>query len=190
MKVPGDHNILNALAAAACASRNGVPAAAIETVLSHYHGAEGRFSIKGTYRGATVVGDYAHHPAAARATLRAAARMPHGRTWVVFQPLTYSRTRVLFDDFVSALAPCADVIFAEIFSDREVNRHDISSRQLADAVNAAGGHAEFGEDFDDIQRRLDERVQSGDLILVLGPEDIRTLADRLVHSPEGVPAAG
>ncbi len=190
MKVPGDHNILNALAAAACAERNGASAAAIEAVLSRYTGAEGRFSVKGTYRGATVVADYAHHPAAARATLRAAARIPHGRTWVVFQPLTYSRTRVLFDDFVQALLPCEWVVFAEIFSDREVNKHDISSRQLAEAVNHAGGAAEFGEDFDDIVRRLDARVKAGDLVLVLGPEDIRSLADRLVHSPEGVPAAG
>lgn len=190
LKVPGDHNILNALAATACAERNGASAEAIAAVLSRYTGAEGRFSVKGTYRGATVVGDYAHHPTAARATLRAASRIPHGRTWVVFQPLTYSRTRVLFDDFVQALLPCESVIFAEIFSDRETNRHDVSSRQLAEAVNHAGGNAEFGEDFDDIQRRLDERVHPGDLILVLGPEDIRSLADRLVHSPDGVPAAG
>jgi UDP-N-acetylmuramate--alanine ligase len=185
LRVPGDHNILNALAAAACAERNGCPGPVVASVLAQYRGAEGRFTIKGTYRGATVVADYAHHPAAARATLRAAARIPHGRTWVVFQPLTYSRTRVLFDDFVSALTPCADVIFAEIFSDREVNRHDISSRDLMVAVNAAGGHAEFGEDFFDITRRLDERVHAGDLILVLGPEDIRSLADRLVRSESG-----
>ncbi len=188
LRIPGDHNILNVLAAVACAERNGASAAAIERVLACYHGAEGRFSVKGTYRGATVVADYAHHPAAARATLRAAARIPHGRTWVVFQPLTYSRTRVLFDYFVAALAPCESVIFAEIFSDREVNRGDISSRHLTESVNRAGGHAEFGEDFDDIQRRLDARVSPGDLVLVLGPEDIRGLADRLVHSADGVPA--
>ena len=181
MLVPGDHNILNALAAAACAERNGVPGPIVGSVLSTYRGAEGRFSIKGTYRGATVVADYAHHPAAARATLRAAARIPHGHTWVVFQPLTYSRTRVLFQDFVDALAPCESVIFAEIFSDRETDPGDISSRMLAEAVNRAGGHAEFGEDFDDIQRRLDVVVRPGDMILILGPEDIRSLADRLVR---------
>lgn len=181
LHVPGDHNIYNALTAIACAHVNGGTKEAAIQVLSSFCGAEGRYSIKGKYHGATVVADYAHHPAAARATLAAASRIPHQKTWVVFQPLTFNRTEILFDDFVSSLLPCDHVLFAEIFSDREVNPGTISSSMLADQINREGGHAEFFPDKKDIIRRLNELVSENDLILVLGPEDIRELANELVR---------
>lgn len=178
LMIPGRHNVDNALAAIACAACcGGTPAAA--GALNNFQGAEGRFTYTGDYLGAQVIADYAHHPSAARATLAAAGNMPHPHTWVVFQPLTYSRTKVLLEDFAQALRGCELVILAEIFSDRETNPGDISSSMLAARINELGGHAEFRPDFDDIQRRLDQLVSPGDLILVLGPEDIRSLADRL-----------
>ena len=182
LQVPGLHNVKNALTAIACAHLNGAGPDAAAKVLAAFHGAEGRYSVKGTYKGATVVADYAHHPAAARATLAAAAAMPHHKTWVVFQPLTFNRTEILFDEFVSSLLPCEHVLFAEIFSDREVNPGTISSSMLAEAINAKGGHAEFYADKNDIKARLADLVHENDLILVLGPEDIREMADELVKS--------
>lgn len=180
LRIPGEHNICNALTAIACAHLNGGTPEAAANVLSSFTGAEGRYSIKGKYRGATVVADYAHHPSAARATLAAASHIPHKKTWVVFQPLTFNRTEILFDDFVQSLLPCEHVIFAEIFSDREINPGTVSSSMLADKVNELGGHAEFFADKKAIIPRLDELVSEGDLILVLGPEDIRELADEMV----------
>ena len=177
--IPGRHNVANALAAIACAHLNGGTPESAVRVLNQYEGAEGRFTHTGTYRGALVIADYAHHPAAARATLEAAANIPHKHLWVVFQPLTYSRTKVLFNDYVDALKDCELVIFSEIFSDREVNPGDISSRMISDRINALGGHAVFAEDFGCIRSQLDEIVEPGDLILVLGPEDIRAFADQL-----------
>ncbi len=181
LQVPGDHNVYNALTAIACAHINGGTPEAAAHVLASFTGAEGRYSIKGKYRGATVVADYAHHPAAARATLAAASHIPHNKTWVVFQPLTFNRTEVLFDDFVQSLLPCEHVLFGEIFSDREINPGTISSSMLADKINALGGNAEFFKDKHDIIPRLNELVHEGDLILVLGPEDIRELADDMVR---------
>ena len=181
LHVPGDHNMYNALTAIACSHLNGGTAQAASRVLATFTGAEGRYSIKGTYKGATVVTDYAHHPAAARATLAAAAHIPHNKTWVVFQPLTFNRTEILFDDFVQSLLPCEHVLFAEIFSDREVNPGTVSSSMLADAINAQGGKAEFFADKYDIIPRLDELVHEGDLILILGPEDIRALSDDMMR---------
>ena len=99
---------------------------------------------------------------------------------MVFQPLTYSRTRVLFDDFVQALLPCAYTVFAEIFSDRETDPGDMSSRMLADRINQLGGRADFARDFDEIKSLLDSVVEADDLILVLGPEEIRGFADWLI----------
>lgn len=177
--IPGQHNVVNALAAIACAHLCGGTPAAAEQALNNFRGAEGRFTRTGIYRGAQVVADYAHHPAAARATLAAAATIPHNHTWVVFQPLTFSRTQILFDEFVDALKDCEFVLFAEIFSDRETRRDYVSSRQLAARINELGGHAQFCNDFTEIRTELDKRVSPGDLILVLGPENIRSLADQL-----------
>ena len=169
----------NTLTAIACASLVGGTAEAAAKALSDFTGAEGRFTIKGTFKGASIVTDYAHHPSAARATLDAASHVPHGKTWVVFQPLTYSRTKVLFEDYVTSLLPCENVFFDEIFSDREINPGDISSKDIADEINRRGGHAEFFESKDAIVERLSSCVKEGDMILILGPEDIRSLGDRL-----------
>lgn len=177
--IPGKHNVYNALTAIACASLAGGTKEAAAKALSQFCGAEGRFTIKGTYKGAMVVTDYAHHPSAARATLEAASNVPHKKTWVVFQPLTFSRTKVLFEDYVTSLLPCENVFFDEIFSDREPTHDPISSKDVADEINRRGGHAIFFNSKDEIVAKLDECVQEGDMILILGPEDIRALGDRL-----------
>lgn len=181
LKIPGEHNIYNALTAIACAYVHGVSAKACQTALDSFSGAEGRFTIKGKYKGATVITDYAHHPAAARATLHAASKLKYNNIWVVFQPLTFNRTKILFDDYVTTLLSCPHIIFAEIFSDREVNPGDISSSLLADKINELGGEAEFFTDKKDIAQRLSTLVSTDDIILFLGPEDIRDMADLLIE---------
>ncbi|NLT12354.1 MAG: UDP-N-acetylmuramate--L-alanine ligase [Clostridiaceae bacterium] len=183
LRVPGRHNIYNALTASASAYANNASIDSIIRALNHFSGAEGRYNVKGTYHGATVVTDYAHHPAAAQATLQAASMMPHNNTWVVFQPLTYNRTKILFDDYVRVLKTCRHIIFSEIFSDREVNPGDISSSMIADQINNSDGHAEFYPMKADIINRLNELVGPNDLVLILGPEDIRELADELIKTP-------
>lgn len=183
LQVPGKHNLYNALTAIACAYANGAEASAITKALESFDGADGRYTFKGTFQGAAVVVDYAHHPAAARATLAAAEHIPHKDLWVVFQPLTFNRTQALFDDFVSSLLPAPHILFSEIFSDREINPGTVSSKDLAQKINSLGGKAEFFEDKKDIVLRLKTLVKEGDLLLILGPEDIRELADDLVITP-------
>ena len=179
LKVPGSHNINNALNAAAAAYNNGAEPAAIVKALNSFGGADGRYTVKGKYRDCDVVVDYAHHPTAARATIEAASNMPHNNILVVFQPLTFNRTKMLFEDYVTSLLPCRKVLFAEIFSDREINTHEISSKDIADEINKRGGDAEFYEDRAELKARIDELIAPGDIILILGPEDIRTLGDEL-----------
>ena len=179
LKVPGSHNINNALNAAAAAYINGADPAAIIKALNSFGGADGRYTVKGKYRDCDVVVDYAHHPTAARATIEAASNMPHNNILVVFQPLTFNRTKLLFEDYVTSLLPCRKVLFAEIFSDREINTHEISSKDIADEINERGGDAEFYEDRGELKSRIDELIEPGDIILILGPEDIRTLGDEL-----------
>ncbi|MBN1891432.1 MAG: UDP-N-acetylmuramate--L-alanine ligase [Clostridiales bacterium] len=179
LSVPGKHNIYNALTAIACAIENGGTPEGAVRALNSFRGAEGRFSIKGTYHGAKIVTDYAHHPTAAKATLQAASEIPHKKLWVVFQPLTFNRTEKLFEDYVSVLLSCDHIIFAEIFSDREIDPGTVSSSMLADAINQRGGRAEYYADKKAIIKRLDSLVGNDDLVLFLGPEDIRELADEL-----------
>ena len=179
LRIPGTHNIANSLNAAAAAYLNGASPESIVAALNGFGGADGRYTIKGKYKGCDVVVDYAHHPTAARATIEAASNMPHNNILVVFQPLTYDRTKKLFEDYVTSLLPCRKVLFAEIFSDREINMHDISSKDISDEINRRGGDSEFYEDREELKNRIDELIEPGDIILILGPEDIRTLGDTL-----------
>ncbi|MBO4635996.1 MAG: UDP-N-acetylmuramate--L-alanine ligase [Clostridiales bacterium] len=182
LRIPGKHNIDNALIASACAYLNGADAESIVKALNAFGGADGRYTYKGQYKGCDVVVDYAHHPTAAKVTIEAAQQMPHGDMIVIFQPLTFNRTKLLFEDYVEKLLPCKKILFSEIFSDREINTGEISSKDISDEINKRGGDSEFFADKDDLVRRLDELIKPGDLILILGPEDIRALGDRLVES--------
>ena len=179
LNIPGSHNIANALNAAAAAYLNGASPEAIRNALNSFNGADGRYTVKGKYKECDVVVDYAHHPTAARATIEAASNMPHNDILVVFQPLTFNRTKMLFEDYVTSLLPCRKILFAEIFSDREINTHEISSRDISDEINRRGGDAEFFEDRNELKKRIDELIKPGDIILILGPEDIRSLGDEL-----------
>lgn len=180
LRVPGAHNVSNALIAAACAYLNGASAKSIIKALNEFGGADGRFTIKGTYRGAEVVVDYAHHPTAARVTIDAAMHMPHNKLLVVFQPLTFNRVDALFEEYVTSLLPCEKILFSEIFTDREVIHEGmVSSKNIADEINKRGGNAEFYADKNDLKKRIDELAGEGDMILILGPEDIRELGNEL-----------
>ena len=179
LKIPGSHNIANALNAAAAAYLNGATPDAIMNALNCFGGADGRYTVKGKYKGCDVVVDYAHHPTAARATIEAASNMPHNNILVVFQPLTFNRTKLLFEDYVTSLLPCRKVLFAEIFSDRESDDLGMSSKMISDEINKRGGNAEFYADREELKRRIDELIKPGDIILILGPEDIRELGDEL-----------
>ena len=179
LNIPGSHNIANALNAAAAAYLNGATPEAIMNALNCFGGADGRYTVKGQYKGCEVVVDYAHHPTAARATIEAASNMPHNNILVVFQPLTFNRTKLLFEDYVTSLLPCRKVLFSEIFSDRESDTLGMSSKMISDEINRRGGNAEFYADREELKKRIDELINPGDIILILGPEDIRELGDEL-----------
>lgn len=180
MVLPGRHNVLDALAALLAAELNGGGPRTSARVLSRFTGAEGRFSMKGTYNGARVIADYAHNPSKTAATLEAARTMPHGHIWVVYQPLTFIRVKQMWDEYLQVLQGQDHIIFVEIYSDREHDDLGISSRLLSDAINEQGGSAEFAPDFDHVAAALNRLAKPGDLILFLGPDEVRSYASRLV----------
>jgi UDP-N-acetylmuramate--alanine ligase len=120
MRVPGEHNVLNALAALAVAERLGLPIEDAARALETYQGTGRRFDIRGEVGGVTLVDDYAHHPTEIRTTLAAAqSAYPGRRLWAVWQPHTYSRTKTLFVEFASAFRNAAQVVVTEIYAARE-----------------------------------------------------------------------
>lgn len=180
MALPGRHNVLDALAAMLASELNGGNAEASQRTLEDFTGAEGRFNVKGSYHGATVIADYAHNPSKTRATMEAAHTLPHKQIHVVYQPLTYGRVKLMWDDYVTVLDTVDRIIFVPIYSDREQENFGMSSELLVDAYQAKGKDAIYAADFDAVVEALDATVEAGDLILFLGPEEVRDFADELL----------
>ena len=179
LRVPGAHNVQNALAAAAAANALGIGYEAIIDGLEAYEGVDRRFQNKGTFCGADVFDDYAHHPTEIAATLATAKLRPHGELWVIFQPHTFTRTKALLSEFARVLALADHVILAEIYAARETDNLGISSRTLRDEVAALGTDALYFSSFEEIRSFLAKEVQPGDTILTVGAGSITNLSDML-----------
>lgn len=171
LRVPGRHNAQNALAALAVAHQMHLPLDQAGRALSEFSGTGRRFEVRGQVRGITVIDDYAHHPTEIEATLAAARlRYPKSRLWVIWQPHTYSRTRLLFDGFVSALSQADQVVVTEIYAAREKPPEDgFSAQQVVAAMN--NPRASFIPDFTQVVSYLADRMQAGDVLLVLSAGD-------------------
>ena len=177
LQVPGEHNVKNAIAAAAAALLLGMPSQAVAQGLRDFRGASRRFEYKGMVKGAAVYDDYAHHPGELKALLETAASLGYQRVICAFQPHTYTRTKALFSEFAAVLQQ-ADVTFlAEIFAAREKNEVGISSQDLAAAVPGARA----AKNFDQLTQWLYDLARPGDLILTVGAGDIYTVGEELVR---------
>ena len=176
LHVYGHHNVLNALAAASAAYVLGLPGHAVEEGLAHFTGAGRRFEHKGTYHGAEVYDDYAHHPDELHALFTTAREMGYERLVVAFQPHTYSRTAKLFDRFVEELKIPDVAILAEIFAAREQNTLGISSADLCRNVPGAV----YCSTLDKVADQLRQVARPGDLILTVGAGDIYRAGEKLL----------
>ncbi|MGI6498795.1 MAG: UDP-N-acetylmuramate--L-alanine ligase [Oscillospiraceae bacterium] len=174
--VPGQHNIYNALAAAAVAVALGISGDAIEAGLKGFHGSERRFQYRGTYRGARVYDDYAHHPSELHALLQAAKALPYDRVVCAFQPHTYTRTKAFFDDFVKELQGADVILLAEIYAAREQNTVGISAKDVAARIPGS----RYFPTLEELTEHLREIAKPGDLILTVGAGDIYTVGEALV----------
>jgi UDP-N-acetylmuramate--alanine ligase len=134
-RLPGLHNVVNALAALAAAEAAGVSFAEARRALTEFHGTARRFQVIGEVEGVHVIDDYAHHPTEIRATLAAAKlRYPEAEIWAVFQPHTYSRTRALLEGFAGAFADANHVIVTEVFASREAHDPTVSGRLIVERM--------------------------------------------------------
>ncbi len=177
LQVAGEHNISNALAAASAAYLLGVPGEAVTEGLATFTGAGRRFEHKGTYHGAEVYDDYAHHPGELHALLHTVKTLPYKRVICAFQPHTYTRTHALFEEFVEELWLPDVTILAEIYAAREQNDLGISSMDLCHRIPGSIYCATLAE----VTEALAKVAQPGDLILTVGAGDIVKAGEALVQ---------
>jgi UDP-N-acetylmuramate--alanine ligase len=178
LRIPGKHNVLNALAALVVADHVGIPISRARESLSRFRGAARRFEVKGEFRGITIVDDYAHHPSEIRATLAAArTRFPNRKIWAVFQPHTYSRTRALVDDFAAAFGDADHVIVTEVFAARERDAMGVSGKQIVERIKQPD--ARFIAALDASTEFLAQHLRAGDVLITLGAGDVNRVGEQL-----------
>ena len=180
LRVPGVHNVMNALAAAAVADRCGISVEMIVRGLEEFTGAERRFEHKGKRNGFTIVDDYAHHPDEIKATLTAATGMNYGKVWCVFQPHTYTRTKALLPEFIQALSLADEVILAKIYAAREADIYGGSSADIVRGLTEMGKKAVYLETFEEIEDYVIHHVIHGELLITMGAGDVVKIGENLL----------
>lgn len=181
LRVHGDHNILNALAAIALADLLGLSDEVIHAGLAAFTGTDRRFEYKGQVNGVNIIDDYAHHPTEIRATLSAAAQYPHRRLWCVFQPHTYTRTKAFLEEFASALSLADEIILADIYAAREKDTLGISSETLQEKIRSLGHSCHYFPTFEVIENYLLKNCTKDDLLITMGAGDVVKVGENLLQ---------
>jgi UDP-N-acetylmuramate--alanine ligase len=182
LRVPGAHNVANALAAAAACLRIGLSVPDIARGLTEFSGVERRFQIRGSVNGITVIDDYAHHPTEVKATLAAARPGPWDRVVAVFQPHRYSRTKALGHDFGKSFVDADRIVVTDVYGAGEQPVPGITGKLVADAVctTVPGRPVAYMPHRNDLLAYLQGTVRPGDALLTLGAGDISTIGEELL----------
>jgi UDP-N-acetylmuramate--alanine ligase len=180
LRVPGRHNLQNALAAVAVGLELGLPFDRVAGALAEFTGVERRYQVRGTVEGITVVDDYAHHPAEIAAVLRAARDGRPERIVAVFQPHRYTRTRDLREDFGPALALADAAVLTDIYAAGEEPIAGVTLEALAASVRQDAKHVHVVPALSDVPSFVARLAQHGDLILTLGAGSIGTVGDQIL----------
>jgi UDP-N-acetylmuramate--alanine ligase len=192
LRIPGRHNVLNALAAVTVGLEVEVGFGHIAEALGEFRGVSRRFETRGEAGGVRVVDDYAHHPTEIAATL-SAARGLGGRVLAVFQPHRYSRTQALLREFGGAFAAADQVWVLDVYAAGEPPIEGISGRSVADSARQAGArHVEFAEDAEAAILAVVAAARPGDVVLTLGAGDVWKLGEDILKrlGPAAAPAGG
>ncbi|MCD8036840.1 MAG: UDP-N-acetylmuramate--L-alanine ligase [Clostridiales bacterium] len=182
LKVPGRHNVDNALAAFAAANVFEIDNKYIIQGLENFGGTDRRFQYKGKFDGVTVIDDYAHHPTEVKATLAAAKNINKNKLWCIFQPHTYSRTYNLLKEFSEAFDDADKIIVADIYAAREKDTGLINSATLAEKIKEHGTDAVYVGDFNAIKDYIKQNCSEGDLLITMGAGDVYLIGESLVQA--------
>jgi UDP-N-acetylmuramate--alanine ligase len=176
VQMPGQHNVLNCLAAIAIADELEVPIDVIKDALATFRGVARRFTIVAEVNGVALVDDYGHHPAEVVATLAAARKAFDGRIIVAFQPHRHTRTHHLFDEFTRAFNQADRLVLLDIYAAGEQPIEGVSSDRLAAAIQKHGHHAvSYESDRSKVARILAAEARPGDCVIALGAGDVNRI---------------
>jgi len=181
LRVPGRHNVANALAAVALTAELGIAWEDIVKGLEGFTGTHRRFERKASRGGISIYDDYAHHPTEIKATLAAARQVARGNVIAIFQPHLFSRTKDLLSDFATAFQEADVVILTSIYAAREKDTGEISGADLARAVAQWHPRTYYRPEKEEIPELALSLAQPGDLIITLGAGDIERVADELAR---------
>ncbi len=183
LSVPGEHNVLNSMAAFVTASYLKAPIPVIVSTLKSFGGTHRRFDFTGvTPEGIIVIDDYAHHPTEIKATLAAAKNVKHNKLWLVFQPHTYTRTKALFDEFVDSFEDTDALILTDIYAAREQDIYNVSSYKLWKVMKEKYPEREiyYVQDFEDIVKYIRSHAGKDDIAMTMGAGDVYKIGEMLI----------
>ncbi len=188
LKVVGKHNVYNALASIAASHVHGMSFEDISKYLAMYSGVQRRLELKGIINDVTVLDDYAHHPTEIQSTLEAIKKSFNlgGKTYCIFQPHTFTRTKILLDSFSNSFKDVDNVIITDIFAAREINDGKIHSKDLVNAVNKISQNAIYLSTFDEVESFLLENTKKDDLIVTMGAGDVYLIGENFLKLSENL----
>jgi len=181
LNVPGRHNAQNALAAIAVGMELGMSFEDVSCGLSEFKGIDRRLQVKGEGRGVLVIDDYAHHPKEIDVTIGAVRESQPGRVVVIFQPHRYSRTKLLFDEFVQVLAQADMLYIMDIYSAGEDPIDGITSRKLFQSLKEKGHQNVQYLYGDNMVTTVLDTLRPEDIVLTLGAGNVWAFGEKIVE---------
>lgn len=182
LSVMGVHNVYNALASIATTHILGIPIETILNSIEEYKGTHRRLEIKGIINGIKIVDDYAHHPTEIKASLKALKISAENHIWCIFQPHTYTRTKLLLQDFGEAFSEADKVIIPDIYAAREKDNGSVHSINLVDALVKNGVDAKYISSFENIESYLLEHAEKGDIVVTMGAGNVYTIGEAMLEN--------
>lgn len=186
LQVPGEFNVMHALATMAACVEVGAQPETVARSLSGFTAPHRRFEYTGTVCGVSLYTDYGHNPAEMHSALENAVRQPHNRLFAVMQPHTYSRVKTLFNDYIHCCDLADEILITDIFAAREKDPGDIHATMLVDAIAATGQSVHYTPTFDDAEAYLRAHWQPGDLVITMSCGNIHLLNAQIQeHGEQG-----
>jgi UDP-N-acetylmuramate--alanine ligase len=181
LKVTGLHNIYNSLAAIVAANYHGVSMQLITKFIAAYSGVHRRLELKGYAEGIKIIDDYAHHPTEIEVTLKALRDSNKGNIYCIFQPHTFTRTKLLLERFASSFNNANTVIIADIYAAREADNGEIHSKDLVKAIINKGSNAIYLPTFESIEEYLIKEATPNDVIVTMGAGNVYLIGESIIE---------
>lgn len=181
LSVLGRHNVLNSLAAIAATYVNNIPIEDAIIGLKNYKGVERRLEEKGYYKGTKIMDDYAHHPTEIKSSIHAIKNACKGKLYTIFQPHTYTRTKLLLDAFANSFDESDVIIITDIYAAREKDYGDIHSKTLRDAISEHRDNAFYISGFEDIVKFIKENIKKDDVVVTMGAGDVYKIGEMILE---------